>query len=97
MWHLNQLVRLQEIDPELVNEALEDLLGRNQELREKLVIGAYLNEEINLGKAAELLNRHPLELQQQFLERGIPIRIGVESKEALMAEIASAKAIHENP
>jgi predicted HTH domain antitoxin len=65
-------------------------------LREKLVIGAYLDGDINFGKAAELLNVHPVELREQFLNKGIPVRIGVVSKEELYAEGTAAKSIREN-
>ena len=37
-----------------------------------MVVGAYLEGHINLGKAAELLGMHRLQLQREFLEKGIP-------------------------
>ena len=62
-----------------------DLLEVNPELRWSLVLNAYLDEEINLGKAAELLDMHELELRRQFLELGVPLRIGP-------ADVAEAEA-----
>jgi predicted HTH domain antitoxin len=47
-------------------------------------------EKINLGKAAELLGVHRLELQNELREKGVPIR-GL-SKEDVIAE---AEAIRE--
>jgi hypothetical protein len=38
------------------------------------LINAYLDEKINLGKAAELLGVHRLELQNELREKGVPIR-----------------------
>jgi hypothetical protein len=48
-----------------------------------------LDEAINLGRAAELLNLHRLELQEQFLAQGIPLRLGVETIEEAQAEMAA--------
>lgn len=39
----------------------------------------------NLGKAAELLGLHELELWERFLELGIPLRVG-------SADLAEARA-----
>jgi len=41
-----------------------------------LVLDAYLGRQINLGKAAELLGLHELELRERFLELSIPLRLG---------------------
>ncbi|PID56930.1 hypothetical protein CSB45_09495 [candidate division KSB3 bacterium] len=71
---------------------LEELLNRQAELRWLVVVGAYLDEEINLGKAAEMLGVHRLELQAQFQEQGIPLRLGVDTMEEAVAEMA---AIHQ--
>ena len=59
------------------------------------MIGAYINEEISLGKAAELLEVYPLELRKGFLERGIPVRGAADSKEAIIAEKETARVIRE--
>jgi predicted HTH domain antitoxin len=95
IWQLRQLEKLSEMDPELVATAIEEILHRHQALRDKLVIGAYLDGEISLAKAAELLETHPVQLRKIFLEKGIPLRIGAESKEELMAEVAAARAMRE--
>jgi len=90
VWQIKQLGKLRETDPRMVDEAVDQLLTQEVELREKLVIGAYLDEDINLGKAAELLGVHPVELRRRFMNQGIPVRIGSESFEALQAEAAVA-------
>lgn len=95
MWQLRQLEKLSEVDPELITAAMEELLRRHHALRDKLVIGAYLDGEISLAKAAEWLETHPLQLRKLFLEKGIPVRLGAESKEELMAEAAAARAMRE--
>ncbi|MBI3326349.1 MAG: UPF0175 family protein [Nitrospinae bacterium] len=97
MWQLRQLEKLSEVDPEMVATAIEEILHCHQALRDKLVIGAYLDGEISLAKAAELLGTHPVQLRKIFLEKGIPVRFGVESKEELIAEAAAAGAMRKGP
>lgn len=88
-WTYNQLIKVRQYRPELVDQVIEELLNRKAELRWLVVVGAYLDEEINLGKAAELLGLHRLELQEQFRAQGIPLRIGVDTLEEAQAEIAA--------
>mgnify|MGYP001354459517 CR=1 FL=1 len=92
-WQLKQLGKLNEIEPTLVDEAVGRLLESDDVLREKVVMGAYLDGDINLGRAAELLGVHAVELRRRFREKGIPVRIGAESVEALQAEVASAEHV----
>ena len=73
VWQIKQLGKLRETDPRMVDEAVDQLLTQEVELREKLVIGAYLDEDINLGKAAELLGVHRVELRRRFMNQGIPV------------------------
>ncbi|MEA1960418.1 MAG: UPF0175 family protein [Bacillota bacterium] len=65
-WTYNQLIKVRQYRPELVDQVIEELLNRQAELRWLVVVGAYVDEEINLGKAAELLGMHRLDLQEQF-------------------------------
>ncbi|MBI3801677.1 MAG: UPF0175 family protein [Deltaproteobacteria bacterium] len=91
MWQLKQLERLAELEPDLVASAFEELFHSRKALREKLVIGAYLDGEISLAKAAEMLEQHPVLLRKKLLEKGIPVRLGAESQEELIAEAVAAK------
>jgi predicted HTH domain antitoxin len=93
MWQLRQLEKLFELEPDLVAWALEELLRSHKVLCEKIVVGAYIDGEISLAKAAELLEEHPVELRKKLLAKGVPIRLGAESKEDLVAEAAAAQAI----
>ena len=90
-WQITQLRKLYEIEPALVDEAVRRLLESDPNLREKITIGAYLDGDISIGRAAESLGIHAVELRQRFLQQGIPVRIGSESVEALKAEVASAE------
>ena len=73
-WVLDQLDRLAEEQPDLVEQAFSQLLSENADLCRAVVIGAYLDEKISLAKAAELLQLTRDELQEQLLAAGIPVR-----------------------
>lgn len=90
-WALTELVKLQQRQPDLVQSALEKTLSENSELRWSLVVNAYLDKRINLGKAAELLEIHQLELQERFTELGIPIRVGAATLAEAKAEVAAIR------
>ena len=55
MWQLEQLEKLHEIEPDIVNNAIAELLEKETVLKEKVIIGAYIDGDINFGKTAELL------------------------------------------
>jgi prevent-host-death family protein len=65
--------------------------GVNGDLLEARVLRDYLDERINLGKAAELLHVSRLELEAGFLRLEIPLRRGARSIEDAQAEIAAAR------
>ena len=51
---------------------------------------AYLAAEITLGKTAELLGLHRLELQERLHRLGVPLHLGPASLEEARAEVAAA-------
>jgi predicted HTH domain antitoxin len=87
-WVLEELKDIARFSPDWVTEALEDMLKAQPRLLWALVVSAYLSGRINLGKAAELLGKHRLELQEEFLAKGIPIRLGPRDEEEAKAEAA---------
>ena len=91
-WALNQLVKLRRYQPERVDRAVGEMLEQRADLRWSVVVGAYLDGEINLSKAAELLGMHRLELQESFIAQGIPLCIGPEGIEEARAELAAIEA-----
>ena len=91
-WQLNQVVKLSQQQPNLVSQALEDLFREHSDLWRAIVIGAYLDREINLGKAAELLGLSRAELQKQFVEQGIPLRLGPQDLDEAKAEVDAIQA-----
>ena len=90
-WQIKQIEKLSDTDPGLVDDMLLHLQEFDPDRHKKLVIGAYLDRDISLGKAAEMLGLHSVELRQQFLKKGIPIHIGSESIEELQSEITAAE------
>ncbi len=86
-WAIKHLAKLRESQPELVDRAIVRLLDENRELRWPLVVSAYLDGEINLGKSAELLGLHELELRDRFIELGIPLRTGPANLTEAQAEV----------
>jgi len=61
------------------------------DLVEAQVLRDYLDERINLGKAADLLQLSRFELEASFQRLGIPLRRGARSIEDAEAEIAVAR------
>lgn len=60
-WTIVHLEKLHRVRPHQVDAALHKLLEDDPDLAWSLVVSAYLDEDINLGKAAELLHVHELE------------------------------------
>lgn len=74
-WEFEQLCKLSEEQPDLADEALQALQQHQPDVWQRLVIRAYLDQQISLSKAAELLGMTRLELQRQFLQQGLPVRM----------------------
>ncbi len=91
-WALKQLIKLYDQRPELVNRAVTRLIQDDQELGWSLVVGAYRDGQINLGKAAELLNMHELELRDRFIQLGVPLRVGPANLAEAQAEVHALDA-----
>jgi predicted HTH domain antitoxin len=70
-WALEQLGKLDETQPDLVDDALQTLWQQSPTLLRRLVIGAYLDEQISLNRAAELVALTRLELQRQLVQERI--------------------------
>lgn len=85
-WTFSQLNKLHKQQPKLVDDALQKMIESNPDLAWSLVVSAYLDEEINLGKAAEMLGLHELELRERFANLGIPLRLGPADKAEAQAE-----------
>jgi len=89
-WKLEQLNKLTRQQPNLLNRAVQRMLDEDQDLRWAMVVSAYLDAEISLAKAAELLGVHALELRNRFTRLGIPLRLGPVNIDEAKAEAAAA-------
>ena len=89
LWEVEELKKISEIQPEAVENALKELWEKNPELHKTVVINAYIDEKINLSKAAELLSLTRIELEKELKIKGIPIRYP--SKEDIVAEVEAIK------
>jgi predicted HTH domain antitoxin len=88
-----QLEKIAHVEPEKVEQFFIMFPKYFPDLWKTIVIGAYLNDEINLSKTAELLGKHPVELRREFKKQGIPIKIGSQSLEEAEAEVNALKAL----
>jgi predicted HTH domain antitoxin len=88
-WELEQLCKLSEAQPDVADEALQMLWRQRPELLRRLVIGAYLDQQLSLSKAAELVGLTRLELQHQLVQEGIPVR--TLSEEEVNAEVEALR------
>lgn len=91
-WEIDQLFKLQERQPDLLAPIILEMVRENENLRWSLVLGAYQDQQINLGKAAELLGVVELELRQRFIELGVPLRVGPVDLAEARAEAESLRA-----
>lgn len=91
-WKLDQLVKLRDRQPELVEAAVSRLIREDQEIRWSVAVGAYQEGQVNLGKTAELLGVTELELRERFIELGIPLRIGPADLAEARAEVEAVRA-----
>ena len=88
-WAVEELKKLSEYHPEKVENALKHLWKVEPDIYRSIVISAYIDEKISLSKAAELLGVTRIELEKDFKEKGIPVRLI--SKEDVTAEIEALK------
>ncbi len=91
-WLIRQLANLQLRHPDMVNPVLERILDEDEALRWALVVNAYLDKQINLGKAAELLDMSEIDLRRKFAAMGVPIRHGPADVAEAQAEVDAIRS-----
>lgn len=91
-WLIEAFPRLYHEHPDLVQPLLHTLLTEHAEVRWSLVVWMYQAGRINLGKAAELLGMHELDLRDRFTTLGIPLRLGSADLADARAEVAAVRA-----
>jgi len=81
LWMISEFEKIAALNPDRIIK----LLKKDKELFWEIIVSAYLDRKISLGKAAELLGITREELIKEFHKRGIPIR--KLSKEDVVAEV----------
>lgn len=89
LWEVEELKKIGETNPEVIDVALKELWRIRPELYKMVVINAYIDGKINLSKAAEFLGIPRLELEKELKTKGIPIRHL--SSEDIVAEVEAIK------
>lgn len=74
LWEIEELNKISQTKPDEIKNAIGKFLSANPEIKRSVVINAYLDEKINLSKAAEELGLHRIELENQLESEGIPVR-----------------------
>ena len=90
-WEIDQLFKLRERQPDLLEPVVQRLVQENEDIRWSVVVGGYEDKQINLGKAAELLGLTELELRDRFIELGIPLRVGPTDLAEARAEVEAVR------
>lgn len=91
-WEIDQLFKLRERQPGLIEPVLHRLAREEEDVYWSMVVGAYQDGQINLGKAAELLDLTELELRARFVELGVPLRVGPADLAEARAEVEAVRA-----
>lgn len=73
-----------------ISESMLKSLPSDQD-RFNVVIGHYLAVHVSIGRSAELLGMSSPELQVRLMRSGIPLRMGLESREELNNEMKVIK------
>jgi len=73
---------------EVISDAVRNLLLNNRSLRLELALDLFKNDEVSLGRAAEIAGLDRWRFQDLLRERQIPIVIAAQSAEAMDKEMA---------
>lgn len=73
---------------EVISDAVRNLLLNNRSLRLELALDLFKNDEVSLGRAAEMAGLDRWQFEKVLSERGIPIVIEADSAEAMDEELA---------
>jgi predicted HTH domain antitoxin len=87
---------LYESEEEVIQEALKSLLNDNPEIRIKLAIYRYKNDEISLARAAKIAGVSFESMKRILLKNGIEPKLGPESREEARQEHINMRKILKN-
>jgi predicted HTH domain antitoxin len=78
-------------EEDAVREAVQTLLAVNPHLRREAAIRRYLDEEITLGRAAELAGMTRWRFRELLVQRGIPLEIEARPARELDTSVAAIR------
>ena len=90
----DQIVLLDLLDYKILKALVDYALRETNDLQVgdvNEVMRLYLDEQVSLAKASEMLGLSRYELMEHFERLGIPLRLGPETLEDAQEEIASAR------
>ena len=96
----DQIVLLDMLDYRLLRAVVDYALKQDSEMsdsRISSVINSYLNSQISLARAAELLGVTRFEVMERFERLGVPLRLGPATLEEAQAEIDTAQQAKASP
>jgi len=73
---------------EVLSDAVRNLLLNNRSLRLELALDLFKNDEVSLGRAAEMAGLDRWQFEEALRERRIPIVIEADSAEAMDDDLA---------
>lgn len=93
-WEVAQLVRARLFPDEqsVLRSAMRPLFEAKPELKRKMVVSAYGEGDISLGKAAQIMGVCQEEMKEIILESGGRIHLGPRSGEELKQDVANARS-----
>jgi predicted HTH domain antitoxin len=92
-WEIDQLVkaRLFPDEQSVLRSAMRSLFEAKPELKRKMVVTAYTNGEISLGKAAQIMGVSQEEMKDIIRETGGQINLGPLTIDELKHDVANAR------
>ena len=92
-WEVNQLVkaRLFPDEQSVLRSAMRSLFEAKPDLKRKMVVAAYTNGDISIGKAAQMLGVSQEEMKDIVRETGAQIHLGPLTVDELKQDVANAR------
>ena len=92
-WEVNQLVkaRLFPDEQSVLRSAMRSLFEANPGPKRKMVVAAYTNGDIGLGKAAQIMGVSQEEMKDIIRETGGQIHLGPLTIDELKQDVANAR------
>ena len=92
-WEVNQLVkaRLFPDEQSVLRSAMRSLFEAKPDLKRKMVVAAYTNGDISIGKAAQILGVSQEEMKDIVRETGAQIHLGPLTVDELKQDVANAR------